>query len=74
MINTGQILAFVDVDVRPDVLSFSHHAGLPSSNTDFNESGDLLGLTVLNSEIDKFTSGKAIDGRGKHDVGLHISF
>jgi hypothetical protein len=43
------ILAFVNVDMRPDVLAFSYHAGLSSSQTEFDESRELLGMR--NAEI-----------------------
>ena len=72
--NDGRILAFIDMDMRPDIFPFPHHAGLASSQTDFDESGDLLRMDVLNAEINEFARGDAIDRRGQYNISLYVTY
>jgi hypothetical protein len=45
------MLAFFNVDIRPDILPFSYHPGLTSSESGSDEAGELVGVRVLDTEI-----------------------
>jgi hypothetical protein len=62
------------MDIRPDVLPFSHHAGLTPSQAGFDESGNLLRMDILDAQINELASGDAIDSRGHNDVSLHVAY